>query len=52
MPKNKVAFLMASGMKLVAMIAVQGLLLACSLRTKEKTGKDGKTHTPDLYARG
>ena len=37
MPKNKVAFLKASGMNLAAMIAVQGLLVACCSHSRPKT---------------
>ena len=37
MPKNKVAFLKASGMNLPAMIAAQGLLVACCSHSLPKT---------------
>ena len=37
MPKNKVAFLKALGMNLAAMVAVQGLLVACSSHSSLKT---------------
>ena len=36
-PKNKVAFLKASGMNLAAMIAAQGLLVACCSHSRPKT---------------
>ena len=36
-PKNKVAILKASGINLVAMIAAQGLLLACCSHSRPKT---------------
>ena len=36
-PKNKVAFLKASGMNLAAMVAAQGLLVACSSHSRPKT---------------
>ena len=36
-PKNKVAFLKTSGMNLAAMVAVQGLLVACSSHSRPKT---------------
>ena len=36
-PKNKVAFLKASGMNLAAMIAAQGLLVACRSHSRPKT---------------
>ena len=36
-PKNKVAFLKTPGMKLAAMIATQGLLVACSTRSSPET---------------
>ena len=36
-PKNKVAFLKASGMNLAAMVAAQGLLVACSSHSSLKT---------------
>ena len=36
-PKNKVAFLKASGMNLAAMVAVQGLLVACCSHSCPKT---------------
>ena len=36
-PKNKVAFLKASGMNLVAMVAAQGLLVACCSHSRPKT---------------
>ena len=35
-PKNKVAFLKASGMNLAAMIAAQGLLVACCSHSRSK----------------
>ena len=35
-PKNKVAFLKASGMNLASMIAAQGLLIACSMHSCPK----------------
>ena len=37
MPKNKVAFLKASGMNLVATVAAQGLLVACCSHSHPKT---------------
>ena len=37
MPKNKVAFLKAPGMNLAAMIAAQGLLLACCSHSRPET---------------
>ena len=37
MPKDKVTFLKTSGMNPVAMIATQGLLIACSTRSNPKT---------------
>ena len=37
MPKNKVAFLKASGMNLAAMVAAQGLLVACCSHSRPKT---------------
>ena len=36
-PKNKVAFLKASGMNLAAMVAVQGLLVACYSHSRPET---------------
>ena len=36
-PKNKVAFLKASGMNLAAMVVAQGLLVACSSHSRPKT---------------
>ena len=36
-PKNKVAFLKASGMNLAAMVASQGLLVACCSHSRPKT---------------
>ena len=36
-PKNKVAFLTASGMNLAAMVAAQGLLVACCSHSRPKT---------------
>ena len=36
-PKNKVAFLKASGMNLAAMVAAQGLLVACCSHNRLKT---------------
>ena len=36
-PKNKVAFLKASGMNLVAMVAAQGLLVACCSHSRPET---------------
>ena len=36
-PKNKVAFLKASGMNLAAMVAAQGLLVACGSHSRSKT---------------
>ena len=36
-PKNKVAFLKASGMNLAAMVAAQGLLVACRSHSRPKT---------------
>ena len=36
-PKNKVAFLKASGMKLATMVAAQGLLVACHSHSRPKT---------------
>ena len=36
-PKNKVAFLKASGMNLAAMVAAQGLLVACCSHSHPKT---------------
>jgi hypothetical protein len=36
-PKNKVAFLKASGMNLAAMIAAQGLLVVCNSHSSLKT---------------
>ena len=36
-PKNKVAFLKASGMNLAAMVAAQGLLVACCSHSRPKT---------------
>ena len=36
-PKNKVAFFKASGMNLAAMIAAQGLLVACRSHSRPKT---------------
>ena len=36
-PKNKVAFLKASGMNLAAMVALQGLLVACCSHSRPKT---------------
>ena len=36
-PKNKVTFLKASGMNLAAMIAAQGLLVACCSHSRPKT---------------
>ena len=36
-PKNKVAFLKASGMDLAAMVAAQGLLVACCSHSRPKT---------------
>ena len=36
-PKNKVAFLKASGMNLAAMVAAQGLLIACNTRSSLET---------------
>ena len=36
-PKNKVAFLKASGMNLAAMVAAQGLLVACCSHNRPKT---------------
>ena len=35
--KNKVAFLKASGMNLAAMVAAQGLLVACNSHSRPKT---------------
>ena len=35
-PKNKVAFLKASGMNLAAMVAAQGLLVACCSHSRPK----------------
>ena len=35
--KNKVAFLKASGMNLAAMVAAQGLLVACCSHSRPKT---------------
>src|SRR3954470_12207023 len=35
--KNKVAFLKAPGMNLVAMVAAQGLLVACCSHSRQKT---------------
>ena len=37
MPKNKVAFLKAPGMNLAAMVAAQGLLVACCSHSRPKT---------------
>ena len=37
MPKNKVAFIKASGMNLAAMIAAQGLLIASGSHSISKT---------------
>ena len=37
MPKNKVAFLKAPGMNLVAMVAAQGLLVACCPYSRPQT---------------
>ena len=37
MPKNKVAFLNAPGMNLVAIVAAQGLLVACCSHSRPKT---------------
>ena len=36
-PKDKVAFLKASGMNLAAIVAAQGLLVACSSHSRAKT---------------
>ena len=36
-PKNKVAFLKASGLNLVAMVAAQGLLVECCYHSRSKT---------------
>ena len=36
-PKNKVAFLKASGMNLAAMVAAQGLLIPCGSHSSPKT---------------
>ena len=36
-PKDKVAFLKTSGMNLAAVIARQGLLIACSMRSSLET---------------
>ena len=36
-PKDKVAFLKASGMNLAAMVAAQGLLVACCSHSRPKT---------------
>ena len=36
-PKNKVAFLKASGVNLAAMVAAQGLLVACCSHSRPKT---------------
>ena len=36
-PKNKVAFLKAPGMNLAAMVAAQGLLVACCSHSRPKT---------------
>ena len=36
-PKNKVAFLKASGMNLAAMVAMQGLLVACCSHSRPET---------------
>ena len=36
-PKDKVAFLKASGMSLAAMVAAQGLLVACCSHSRPKT---------------
>ena len=36
-PKNKVAFLKASGMNLAAMVVAQGLLVACYSHSRPKT---------------
>ena len=36
-PKNKVAFLKASGMNLAAMVAAQGLLVACCSHSRPET---------------
>src|SRR4051812_11196162 len=36
-PKNKVAFLKASGMNLAAMVATHGLLVACRSHSRPKT---------------
>ena len=36
-PKNKVVFVKALGMNLAAMVAVQGLLVACSSHSRPKT---------------
>lgn len=36
-PKNKVSFLKASGMNLAAMVAAQGLLVACCSHSRAKT---------------
>ena len=36
-PKNKVAFLKASGMDLAAMVAAQGWLVVCSSHSRPKT---------------
>ena len=37
MPKKKVAFLKASGMNLAAMVAAQGLLVACYSHSRPET---------------
>ena len=37
MPKNKVAFLKAPGMNLAAMVALQGLLVACCSHSRPMT---------------
>jgi hypothetical protein len=37
MPKDKVAFLKAPGMNHAAVIATQGLLVACSMRSSPET---------------
>ena len=34
MPKNKIAFLKASGMNFAAMVAAQGLLIACGSHSR------------------
>ena len=50
-PKNKVAFLKAPGMNLAAMVAAQGLLVACCSHSRPKTIflKEQRVVLPQLF---